>query len=60
MKIGISVQIGVSSGGRRLRRDLVRLDHDQAGARDQLTTREDPEFLRLRRELFDFIKASEA
>ena len=28
--------------------------------RDQLTTREDPEFLRLRRQLFDFIKASEA
>ncbi len=28
--------------------------------RDQLTTREDAEFLRLRRELFDFIKASEA
>lgn len=28
--------------------------------RDQLATREDPEFLRLRRELFDFIKASEA
>jgi len=28
--------------------------------RDQLSTREDPEFLRLRRELFDFIKASEA
>jgi NitT/TauT family transport system ATP-binding protein len=27
--------------------------------RDQLTTREDPEFLRLRRELFDFIKATE-
>jgi NitT/TauT family transport system ATP-binding protein len=27
--------------------------------RDQLTTRENPEFLRLRRELFDFIKASE-
>jgi len=27
--------------------------------RDQLTTREDAEFLRLRRELFDFIKASE-
>ena len=24
--------------------------------RDQLTTREDPEFLHLRRELFDFIK----
>jgi NitT/TauT family transport system ATP-binding protein len=28
--------------------------------RNQLTTREDPEFARLRRELFDFIKASEA
>jgi NitT/TauT family transport system ATP-binding protein len=28
--------------------------------RDQLTTRENPEFLRLRRELFDFIKASES
>lgn len=28
--------------------------------RDQLATREDPEFLRLRRELFDFIKGSEA
>ena len=28
--------------------------------RDQLATREDPEFLRLRRHLFDFIKASEA
>jgi NitT/TauT family transport system ATP-binding protein len=28
--------------------------------RDQLTTREHPEFLRLRRELFDFIKASES
>ena len=27
--------------------------------RDQLTTREHPEFLRLRRELFDFIKAAE-
>lgn len=27
--------------------------------RDQLTTRENPEFLRLRRELFDFIKATE-
>jgi NitT/TauT family transport system ATP-binding protein len=27
--------------------------------RDQLATREDPEFLRLRRELFDFIKATE-
>lgn len=29
-----------------------------ARPRDQLTTREDPEFLRLRRELFDFIKHS--
>jgi NitT/TauT family transport system ATP-binding protein len=28
--------------------------------RDQLTTREHPEFLRLRRQLFDFIKATEA
>jgi NitT/TauT family transport system ATP-binding protein len=28
--------------------------------RDQLATREHPEFLRLRRELFDFIKATEA
>ena len=28
--------------------------------REQLATRENPEFLRLRRELFDFIKASEA
>ena len=28
--------------------------------RDQLTTRENPEFLRLRRALFDFIKTSEA
>ncbi|NTI78466.1 ABC transporter ATP-binding protein [Rhizobium rhizogenes] len=28
--------------------------------RDQLTTREDPEFLRLRRTLFDFIKEAEA
>ncbi|WP_199737978.1 ABC transporter ATP-binding protein [Falsigemmobacter faecalis] len=28
--------------------------------RDQLATREEPEFLRLRRELFDFIKGSEA
>ena len=28
--------------------------------RDQLTTREDPEFLRIRRELFDFIKTAEA
>jgi len=28
--------------------------------RHQLSTREDPEFLRLRRELFDFIKAAES
>jgi NitT/TauT family transport system ATP-binding protein len=28
--------------------------------RDQLTSRETPEFLRLRRELFDFIKEAEA
>lgn len=28
--------------------------------RDQLATREHPEFLRLRRELFDFIKDSES
>ncbi|MGQ3031208.1 MAG: ABC transporter ATP-binding protein, partial [Ferrovibrionaceae bacterium] len=28
--------------------------------RDQLATREEPEFLRLRRVLFDFIKAAEA
>jgi NitT/TauT family transport system ATP-binding protein len=27
--------------------------------RDQLSTREHPEFLRLRRQLFDFIKATE-
>jgi NitT/TauT family transport system ATP-binding protein len=27
--------------------------------RDQLATREQPEFLRLRRQLFDFIKATE-
>ena len=31
-----------------------------ARPRNQLETREDPEFLRLRRELFDFIKESEA
>jgi NitT/TauT family transport system ATP-binding protein len=28
--------------------------------RNQLTTREDPEFLRLRRILFDFIRTAEA
>jgi NitT/TauT family transport system ATP-binding protein len=37
----------------------VDLRIDLPRPRDQLTTREDPEFLRLRRELFDFIKASE-
>ena len=38
----------------------IELQIDLPRPRDQLTTREDPEFLRLRRELFDFIKASEA
>ena len=38
----------------------IELTIDLPRARDQLTTRENPEFLRLRRELFDFIKASEA
>jgi NitT/TauT family transport system ATP-binding protein len=38
----------------------IDLEIDLPRPRDQLTTREDPEFLRLRRELFDFIKASEA
>jgi NitT/TauT family transport system ATP-binding protein len=38
----------------------IELEIDLPRPRDQLTTREDPEFLRLRRELFDFIKASEA
>jgi NitT/TauT family transport system ATP-binding protein len=38
----------------------IELKIDLPRRRDQLTTREDPEFLRLRRELFDFIKASEA
>jgi len=38
----------------------IDLPIDLPRPRDQLTTREDPEFLRLRRELFDFIKASEA
>jgi NitT/TauT family transport system ATP-binding protein len=27
--------------------------------RDQIATREDPEFLKLRRELYDFIKSAE-
>jgi NitT/TauT family transport system ATP-binding protein len=37
----------------------IELKVDLPRPRDQLTTREEPEFLRLRRELFDFIKASE-
>jgi NitT/TauT family transport system ATP-binding protein len=37
----------------------IELKIDLPRHRDQLTTREDPEFLRLRRQLFDFIKASE-
>src|SRR5258705_429667 len=37
----------------------IELKIDLRRPRDQLTTRENPEFLRLRRELFDFIKASE-
>jgi NitT/TauT family transport system ATP-binding protein len=38
----------------------IELAIDLPRPRDQLTTRENPEFLRLRRELFDFITASEA
>ena len=38
----------------------IDLPIDLPRPRDQLATREDSEFLRLRRELFDFIKASEA
>ena len=37
----------------------IELKIDLPRPRDQLRTREAPEFLRLRRELFDFIKASE-
>lgn len=37
----------------------IELDVDLPRPRDQLATREHPEFLRLRRQLFDFIKASE-
>jgi NitT/TauT family transport system ATP-binding protein len=37
----------------------IELKIDLPRPRDQLTTRENPEFLALRRELFDFIKASE-
>jgi NitT/TauT family transport system ATP-binding protein len=38
----------------------IELAIDLPRPRDQLATREHPEFLRLRRQLFDFIKASEA
>jgi NitT/TauT family transport system ATP-binding protein len=38
----------------------VELKIDLPRPRDQLATRENPEFLKLRRKLFDFIKASEA
>jgi NitT/TauT family transport system ATP-binding protein len=38
----------------------IELTIDLPRRRDQLTTRENPQFLALRRELFDFIKASEA
>jgi NitT/TauT family transport system ATP-binding protein len=38
----------------------IELKIDLPRRRDQLTTRENPEFLRQRRELFDFIRASEA
>jgi NitT/TauT family transport system ATP-binding protein len=38
----------------------IDVDVPLARPRDQLATREEPEFLRLRRQLFDFIKASEA
>lgn len=37
----------------------IELDVDLPRPRDQLATREHPEFLRLRRRLFDFIKATE-
>jgi NitT/TauT family transport system ATP-binding protein len=37
----------------------IELKIDLPRPRDQLTTREDPQFLALRRELFDFIKVSE-
>ena len=37
----------------------IELKIDLPRPRDQLTTRENPQFLALRRELFDFIKASE-
>lgn len=41
-------------------RVAVHFDIDLKRPRDQLRTREDPEFLRLRRELFDFIKRAES
>ncbi|MBW8855552.1 MAG: ABC transporter ATP-binding protein, partial [Bradyrhizobium sp.] len=37
----------------------IEFDVDLPRPRDQLATREHPEFLRLRRQLFDFIKATE-
>ncbi|WP_245317377.1 ABC transporter ATP-binding protein, partial [Bradyrhizobium manausense] len=37
----------------------IELDVNLSRPRDQLATREHPEFLRLRRQLFDFIKATE-
>jgi NitT/TauT family transport system ATP-binding protein len=37
----------------------IELQVGLARPRDQITTREDPEFLRLRRELYDFIKSAE-
>jgi NitT/TauT family transport system ATP-binding protein len=37
----------------------IELKIDLPRPRDQVTTRESPEFLRLRRELYDFIHASE-
>lgn len=41
-------------------RVAVHFDVELRRPRDQLRTREDPEFLRLRRELFDFIKKAES
>jgi NitT/TauT family transport system ATP-binding protein len=38
----------------------ISVDVNLERPRHQLTTREDPEFLRLRRQLFDFIKEAEA
>lgn len=41
-------------------RIAIELDVELPRERNQLTTREDPEFLRLRRRLFDFIKEAES